>query len=119
MIERFLRIQKQIKRALLAMEELSNDLKPLKSAYLMACKKNGTTSDSERIMELTISEMQCSKSRLNKQLLDAHYDRMKSRRHHELVHLIEYLHDPNFLDKKKGQFGIPIKKKSIHDYAGN
>ena len=67
---------------------------------------------------MTISDMQRSKSQIIKKLLDAHHDRMKSRRNHELVHLIEYLHDPNFIDKKNGQFGSPIKKKSIHDYAG-
>ena len=100
-----------------AVEELYNNLEPLKSAALMVCKKNVTIWDSERIMELTISELQRSKSQINKQLLDEHYDHMQSRRHHELVHLIEYLHDPNLLDKKKRQFGIPIKKKSTHDNA--
>ena len=53
MIERFLIIQQQIKRALFAMkvsidftdddlkavEELSNDLEPLKSAALIVCNK--------------------------------------------------------------------------------
>ena len=68
-------------------------------------------------MELTTSDMRRSKSQINKQPLDALYDCMKSRRNHELVHLIEYLHDPKFLDKKKDQYGIPIKTKSIHDYA--
>ena len=103
-----MRIQKHIKHALLvievyfdftyadlkAVEELSNALEPLKSAALMIYKKNATILDSERIMALTISEMQRSNSQINKQLLDALYDRMKSRRNHELVHLTEYLHDP-------------------------
>ena len=92
MIRRFLRIQRQLKRALLAMEvyfdftdddlkaveELSNALEPLKSAALMVCKRNATIWDSERIMELIISEMQRSKSQINKQLFDALYNRTKS-----------------------------------------
>ena len=69
-------------------------------------------------MELAISEMQHSKSQINKQLFDEIYDRTKSRRNHELVDLIEYLHGPKFLDKKKDQYGIPIQKKPFHDYSG-
>ena len=92
MIRRFLRIQRQIKRTLYSMEvyfdstnddlktveELSNSLEPLKSAASMVCQKIATIKDSERIMEMTISEMQCSKSQINKQQLDAIYDRLKS-----------------------------------------
>ena len=64
MIERFLRLQRQIKCTLLVMEvssdftdddlkavELSTDVEPLKSAALMVCKKNATIWDSERIMD--------------------------------------------------------------------
>ena len=92
MIRSILRTQRQIKPALLAMEvyvdftdddleaveELSNALEPLKSAAWTVCKKNATIWDSERIMELIISEMQRSKSQINKQLFDALYNRTKS-----------------------------------------
>ena len=92
-------------------------VKELPPAALMVCKKNIAVWNSDRIMELTISEMQCSKSQISKQLLDALYDRTKSRRNQVLVHL-EYLYDSKFLEKKKDQVRSPTKKKSIYDYDG-
>ena len=50
-------------------------------------------------------------------MLGAHCKRSKAQCNLDLVHLIEYLHDPKFLDRKKDLFGMMIKKKSIHDHA--
>ena len=61
-----------------ALKELSDTLEPLKSAVLMLSKKDATIWDSERILELTISELQSSESQISKELLGALCERSKA-----------------------------------------
>ena len=137
MVKRFLAIHKPIKQAMLLMDkgfdfdpndlqdltDLCNALEPLKKASLKLCDRDATLWSSERIMDFTLSELESQDTNIAWQLHNALKARIRERRNHGLIHLMEYLNNPKYVEKekkkrdKKDQYGISINRNDVQDLA--
>ena len=131
MLERFLKIQKQVKYALQHMEyeydlddndiakieDLVRALEPLKDASLALCRRDATLLDAEITIEMTIEALDELNTTISQELKESFIKRVVQRRIPKVIHLISYLHDPKYLRKTKDQFGNKIDKAQITSLA--
>ena len=74
-------------------------------------------------MDFTLAELESQETDIGWQLHNALKARIRERRNHGLIHLMEYLNNPKFVEKekkkrdKKDQYGIVISKKDVQQLA--
>ena len=121
MIKTFARTEKCIRMALVEigtsititdveikiLHDLTDVLEPVKDAVDGLCRRDATLPTAERIHEFVLKTLSNSAYSAS---LKSHLEvRIKERRNACFVHLLEYLHDPNFLMENKldtfGEYG--------------
>ncbi|CAK8695489.1 unnamed protein product [Clavelina lepadiformis] len=123
MIKTFVRAEKCIRMALVEigtsititdaeikiLRDLIDVLEPVKHAVDELCRRDATLLTAERIHEFVLKTLSNSNSAYSASLKSHLEVRIKERRNVCLVHLVEYLHDPNFLIENKlvtfGEYG--------------
>ena len=84
-------------------------LKPVTHAVNGLCRRDATLPTAERIHSFVLKTLSNSNSAYSASLMSHLEVRIKERRNSCLVHLLEYLHNPNFLFKNKldafGKYG--------------
>ena len=91
------------------LHDLIDVLKLVKHAVHGLCRRNATLFTAERIHDFAFETLSNSNSAYSASLKSHLEVRIKDRRNACLVHLLEYLHDPNFLMENKfdifGEYG--------------
>ena len=99
------------------LHDLIDVLEPVKYAVDGLCKKNATLLTAERIHDFVFKTFSNSNSAYSASLKSHLEVRIKDRRNACLVHLLENLHDPNFLMKNKfdifGEYGNKNKMYTL------
>ena len=99
--------------------EIIEALKPVKLAVQKLCKRECTLVQAERVLELTMIALSKQTTDIAEQIYEGFVQRVIKRRNSKMIHLMEYLSDPEFFKKKrKDSFGIrvdenEVKKKAI------
>ena len=132
MIKIFVRAEKYIRMALVEigtsttitsaeikiLHDLIDVLEPVKHAVDGLCRRNATLLTAERIHDFVFKTFSNSNSAYSASLKPHLEVRIKDWRNTCLVHLLEYLHDPNFLMESKfdilGEYG---NKNKMHTLA--
>ena len=131
MLKRFLQVNKQLKHAMIMMEEsyditdedigtleeLCNALEPINELSLVLGRMDTTILDSEAMIGLTIELLDQQGTEISSRLKEALVREILKRRNTTLVHLFEYLKDPDYIKKRKDIFGEPIQKFEIVELA--
>ena len=135
MLEKFLKIMPQIRIAWLTSEnswplnseEITklNDLvlamKPLELAVVELSRRSMDLLGAEAVYKTTIQELTNLNTYIAHTLRDSFEKRVQERRQPILVHLIEYLKDPSYinpnLSEAEDQFGNSIQKEAVHSKA--
>ena len=132
MIKIFVRVEKCIRMALVEigtsttitnaeikiLHDLIDVLEPVKHAVDGLCRRNATLLTAERIHDFVFKTLSNSNSAYSASLKSHLEVRIKDRRNACLVHLLEYLHDPNFLMENKFDiFGEYRNKNKMYTLA--
>ena len=133
MLKRFYEMRNSVKHALIDLNEsfdltetdlekineIIEALKPVKLAVQKLCKRECTLVQAERVLELTMIALSKQTTDIAEQIYEGFVQRVIKRRNSKMIHLMEYLSDPEFFKKKrKDSFGIrvdenEVKKKAI------
>ena len=131
MINIFVRVEKCIRMALVeigtfttitnaeikTLHDLIDVLEPVKHAVDRLCRRNATLLTAERIHDFVFKTLPNSNSAYSASLKSHLKVRIKDRRNACLVHLLEYLHNPNFLMENKfdifGEYGNKNKMYTL------
>ena len=138
MIERFVRLEKCVRSALIAagsevsfsdadialLKQLCNVLRPVKKAVDHLNQRDANLLSAERINKIvfdTLHKLATDSENPNpfaQNFLDILKGKIELRRPSNLVHLMEYLHDPSYIkNTTMDYFGIKPQKKKIRDLA--
>ena len=131
MIKRFLQVHKQLKQAMIMMDEtfditdqdieklehLQAALEPIEQLSIVLGKRDTTLIDSEAIIELTINLLDEQNTDISNELKESLINEVSKRRNTTLVHLIEFLKDPAYVKKRKDFLGEPIIKNDVIQLA--
>ena len=132
MIKIFVRAEKCIRMALVEIgtstaitnakikipHDLIDVLEPVKHAVDGLCRRNTTLLTAERIHDFVFKTLSNSNSAYSASVKSHLEIRIKDRRKAYLVHLLEYLHDPNFLMENKFDiFGKYENKNKMYTLA--
>ena len=135
MLEKFLRILPQIRIAWLmsenswplspeeitTLDNLVLAMKPLELAVVELSRRSMDLLGAEAVYETTIQELTDLDTNIAKTLRDSFEKRVQERRQPTLVHLIEYLKDPSYINpnlcEAQDQFGNTIQKDAVHSKA--
>ena len=127
MLKRFYEVRKSVENALVDMNErfdfsledfetmkdIIDALEPLNLLVLNLCKRDSTLVTAERHIELTMDTLNALGSNIAKLIHESFVERILKRQNTDMIHLIEYLTKPSFLDWKTDSFGEKIDGKSI------
>ena len=138
MIERFVRIAKSVRLALLelgsdimffddeitSLKQLIKILEPAKYAVDALCRRDATLLTAERINGVVFGRLKKfiaqnpNNNAVATQFLHSLEARIDERRNDNLVHLMEYLNDPSYFKKiRTDQFGQTPKRNKVLDLA--
>ena len=137
MIERFVRIQKAVRLALLemgsdivisddeieALKQLIQILEPARYAVDALCRRDATLLTAERINGVVFKRLEKVIKEHPQNILAAEFyeslkNRIESRRNDTVIHLMEYLKDSSYFKKlKTDSFGKTPKKNKVIDLA--
>ena len=81
------------------------------------CKENTDLILSEKVIVFAIKKLSDLKTPFGNALLESFKKRIQERRNVEVVHLLEYLKSPDFLEQSYDDFGIKIQKTKITNLA--
>ena len=99
------------------LHDLIDVLEPVKYAVDGLCRRNATHLAAERIHDFVFKTLSNSNSAYSAYLKSDLEIRIKDRRNACLVHLLKYLHDPNFLMENKfdilGEYGNKNKMYTL------
>ena len=98
-------------------KQLCEALSIIKVAVENLCKEDRDLLQAERVVMFTINKLQELKSAISGDLLERFQIRIAERRDTRVIHLLEYLTNPDFIFKGVDQFGIAINKPEITKYA--
>ena len=131
MVERFLRIEKCVRSALIAagsevtfteaeiqlLRQLSSALKPAKFAVDRLNQRDATLLSAERINEIVFNCLEADTDNAFAQnFLGILKPKIKERRPSNLIHLMEYLNDPNYIKSTTFDiFGMKPQKKKVQE----
>lgn len=96
-------------------EDIVEALEPLNIAVLKLCRRDCTLVKAERILELTKETLSKLDSEVGNDVYDAFVERVKARRNAELIHVMEYLSNPDYLKVKIDSFGAKVDGKKIKE----
>ena len=98
-------------------KEICATLAPLEMAVQYLCKENTDIILSEKVIVFAIKKLSELKTPFGNALLESFKKRIQERRNVEVVHLLEYLKSPDFLEKSFDEFGVKIRKNKITNLA--
>ena len=98
-------------------KQLCEALSIIKVAVENLCKEDRDLLQAERVVMFTINKLQELKSAISRELLERFQIRIAERRDTRVIHLLEYLTNPDFIFKGVDQFGTAIDKSVITEYA--
>ena len=94
-------------------DQLCQALTPLKFATTMLSKTDADLLYAEQMTQFVVSQLEAQNSNISQVLKDAFQERVLSRRQTKLIHLMEYLKNPRFLEKQHDFFGQRIIKSDV------
>ena len=130
MLRRFFELRKHVEHALIDMDkrfdftdseiklihDIIESLEPLKFAVKKLCRRDATLVKAERILELTMETLASLDTEVGNEVYDAFVNRVKDRRNSEIIHVMEYLSNPDFVKTcKTDSFGAKVDAKKIKD----
>ena len=98
-------------------KEICDTLAPLEMAVQYLCKENTDLILSEKVIVFAIEKQSDLKTPFGNALLERFKKRIQKRRNVEVVHLLEYLKSPDFLEQSYDKFSIKIRKNKITNLA--
>ena len=127
MLRRFYELRKEIKVAMAHLDrdfdfseqeldmikKLFGALAPIEMAVEYLCKQDANLLLSEKVIAFTLKKLKEQESQISKTLLERFEVRIQERRKPDVIHLLEYLKSPEYLDQCHDQFGIQIKRTNI------
>ena len=93
--------------------------KEIKVAVEYLCKNNADLFLAEKVIEFTLKKHQDQGTELSKALKKNFEAHAEQRRHTDLIHLLNYLKSPDFLNEYEDQFGNKIRRSKIVDFAAS
>ena len=134
MLERFLRLEKCVRSALMAagssvsftdqditvLKNLCAALKPAKSAVDRLNQRDATLLSAERINNIVFERLEAAseKNPFAGTFMDILKVKLEARRPADVIHLMEYLNDPSYVKSTTvDPFGIKPKKAKIRELA--
>ena len=130
MCKRFHELRYHVKHALIDMdksfdfsepdmktiEDIVAALEPLQIAVTKLCRRDCTLVKAERILELTMETLSKLETDVGNQIYDAFVERVKARRNADIIHIMEYLSNPDYLkDVKVDSFGAKVDAKKVKE----
>ena len=130
MLQRLYELRKKIKVAMVQLDgefdfsyieldkikELCDALAPIELAVGYLCKNNADLFLAEKVIEFTL-KLRDQGTKLSKALKKNFEAHVEQRRHTDLIHLLNYLKFPDFLNEYEDQFGNKIRRCKIVDLA--
>ena len=98
-------------------KEICNTLAPLEMAEQYLCKENTNLILSKKVIVFAIKKLSDLKTPFGNALLESFKKRIQKRRNVKVVHLLENLKSPDFLEQSYDEFGIKIRKNKITNLA--
>ena len=127
MLERFYKIKKEIKVAMVQLDvpfdlsekeakeinEMCEALAPFKAAVDALASKDADMLLSEKIIAFVLKKLGKLQSNISKDLIKRFNIRIDERRNEQLVHLFEYLKKPSYIDQSEDYLGHKVSRKKI------
>ena len=127
MLRRFYELRKEIKVAMVQLEqefefsddelkkinELCEALVPMEMAVEYLCKDKADLLLAENVVMFTLKKLRDLDTKISKALQEKYQIRVQERRNTELIHLLKYLRSFNYLDDYQDHFGNKISKTKI------
>ena len=98
-------------------KEICDILAPLEMAVQYLCKENADLILSKKVIVFVIKKLSDLKTPFGNALLESFKKRIQERRSVEVVHSLECLKFPDFLEQSVDEFGIKISKNKIINLA--
>jgi hypothetical protein len=131
MLKRFHEVKTEVQMALILMnkpfdlnedeikmiENLVSALEPLQVATEALCSANADLVFAEGVIKFTKDTLSDANTEISSRIKEQFELRIEERRICELVHLMEYLSDPDYLMSKKDQFDHKIQRSKIEQLA--
>ena len=131
MLQRFYEMKKEVKVAMLQLDkdfnisrekldkikEICDTLVPLEMAVQYLCQKNADLILLEKVIVFANKKLSDLKTPFKNALLESFKKLIQERRNVEVVHLLEYLKSPDFLEQPYDESGIKIRKNKITNLA--
>ena len=131
MCERFYKLRTEIKMAcirgglifplsnddLQKVHELCQALVPVKFATKMLSKKDADLLYADQMIQFVLEELDQQNSPISQEVKEAFEKRVLARRLTKIVHLMEYLQNPRFLEQQQDYFKQRIVKSDISKLA--
>ena len=96
--------------------DIIESLEPLKFAVKKLCRRDATLVKAERTLELTMETLASLDTEVGNVIYDAFVNRVKDRCNSEIIHVMEYLSNPDFVKTcKTDSFGAKVDAKKIKD----
>ena len=99
------------------LEELNQLLEPLEYAINKLGKEKMNLLDAEAVYETVYEQLSDINSEMATVLKESFFKRVDQRRPATLLHLMEFLEDPNYITKQEDWFGHQINKSDIFQLA--
>ena len=94
-------------------QELCDALQPIEFAQKMLCKESAKLVSAENVITFVNDELAKLDTPIANALKERFEERIIQRRNNVLVHLMMYLENPKFIDKKKDSLQVKIEKNKI------
>ena len=131
MLQRFYEMRKVVKVAMFQLDkdfnisseeldkikEICDILYPLEMTVQYLCKENADLILSEKVIVFAIKKLSDLKTPFGNASLKSFKKPIQEQSNVEVVHLLEYLKSPNFLEQSYDEFGIKIRKNKIRNLA--
>ena len=100
-------------------KDVCDALEPIEIAVSYLCKKDANLLLSEKILFFTLKKLSDLDTPTSRALHQQLTIRIEERRNVDLIHLVEYLNCPDYLDTASGrdQFGRKISKPAVMSLA--
>ena len=127
MLRRFYELRKEIKVAMMQLEqefEFSNDelerikelceaLAPIEMVVEYLCTENAVLLLAKKVVMFTLKKLREQCAEMSKILQEQFEIRVQARRNHELIHSLQYLRSPDYLNEYQDHFGNKIRRSKV------
>lgn len=131
MLERFYKLRREIQMACISAElefplsdadltkvnEVCEALNPVKFAIEMLSKNEADLLYADQMLQFVIQELSDQNSEIAQEIKEAFIKRVLARRLNKVVHLMEYLENPRFIEQNQDNFKQKIVKSDISKLA--